>query len=217
MYTYEGTKDRSGWSRASLLTDIYCAQKCVQTAINLRIHTEFLIYIFCIECLLPLSLPRSSLFLSVSLFLSLTPYLSLLSLSWSTSVSVLLLILSLLLSIFLPHKRATWFSYDSSYEFSSFLFLYSSCGSSTATELFRVALGTHLWIRERAEMIPRTKLWSVKMSALHSISRLFFKITFFANVMKYILLKIFDQFLYTYLTLSYDRKRKEHLKYADLI
>lgn len=217
MYTYEGTKDRSGWSRASLLTDIYCAQKCVQTAINLRIHTEFLIYIFCIECLLPLSHPRLSLFLSVSLFLSLTPYLSLLSLSWSTSVSVLLLILSLLLSILLPHKRATWFSYDSSYEFSSFLFLYSSCGFSTATELFRVALGTHLWIRERAEMIPRTKLRNVKMPASRSTSRLFFKITFFANVIKYILLKIFDQFLYTYLTLSYDRKRKEHLKYADLI
>lgn len=155
--------------------------------------------------------------LSLSLFLSFTPYLSLLSLSWSTSVSVLLLILSLLLFILLPHKRATWFSYDSSYEFSSFLFLYSSCGSSTATELFRVALGTHLWIRERAEMISRTKLRSVKMSASYSISRLFFKITFFVNVMKYILLKIFDQFLYTYLTLSYDRKRKEHLKYADLI
>lgn len=29
-----------------LLTDIYCAQKCVRSSINLRIHTEFLIYIF---------------------------------------------------------------------------------------------------------------------------------------------------------------------------
>lgn len=37
---------RSGRSRASLLTDIYCAQKCVWVVINLRIHTELLIYIF---------------------------------------------------------------------------------------------------------------------------------------------------------------------------
>lgn len=37
---------RSGRSRASLLTDIYCGQKCVRAPINLRIHTEFLIYIF---------------------------------------------------------------------------------------------------------------------------------------------------------------------------
>ena len=36
---------RSGRSRASLLTDIYCAQKCVWVVINLRIHTEILIYI----------------------------------------------------------------------------------------------------------------------------------------------------------------------------
>lgn len=45
--------------RASLLTDIYCAQKCVRAAINLRIHTKFLIYIFSAECFslfLPFSL-----------------------------------------------------------------------------------------------------------------------------------------------------------------
>lgn len=51
-------------SRASLLTDIYCAQKCVRAAINLRIHTEFLIYIFSAECF--------SLFLSFSLILFLS-------------------------------------------------------------------------------------------------------------------------------------------------
>lgn len=51
-------------SRASLLTDIYYAQKCVRAAINLRIHTEFLIYIFCAECF--------SLFPSFSLILFLS-------------------------------------------------------------------------------------------------------------------------------------------------
>lgn len=48
--------DPDGPARPSLLTDIYCGQKCVRAAINLRIHTEFLIYIFSSELLLCLSL-----------------------------------------------------------------------------------------------------------------------------------------------------------------
>ena len=60
--------DPDGPARPSLLTDIYCGQKCVRAAINLRIHTEFLIYIFSSE-LLASSLPLP---LSLSLSVSLT-------------------------------------------------------------------------------------------------------------------------------------------------
>lgn len=91
-------------SRASLLTDIYCAQKCVRAAINLRIHTEFLIYIFSAECF--------SLFLSFSLSFSFSHF--------SFLRGFLPVPFSHCCIPSSPSTRGALFSYDALLEFSAF-------------------------------------------------------------------------------------------------